>query len=105
MKTIVGACLSQFHGDPDNYEFLIAYSDGREIGNVLPKQVAQSIAKDMAEQTNCNDPVQAFAEWLNAGAEIAMAAGNAIDVRVTTKDGNKLRLTSGSVVAKAEARS
>lgn len=41
-------------------------------------------------------PIKAFAEWLNNGPEIAKAAGNVIDVRVTTPCGNKLRLTGGA---------
>lgn len=45
---IVGAGLSQYSDDPDMYEFLVSYSDGREIGYQLPKDVAVRIAKDMA---------------------------------------------------------
>lgn len=50
MKRIVGACLSQFDGDEDNYEMLIAYADGKEIGNVIYKDHALRMAKEMARE-------------------------------------------------------
>jgi len=100
MSRIVGACLSQFHNDADNFELLLAHADGREIGHVVSREVAQSIAREITEQTGSatpSDPAATFAEWLNAGTQFAMDAGHVIDVRVTTKDGNKLRLTGGAV--------
>lgn len=50
----------------------------------------------LSAQVQDVDPIKAFAEWLNNGTEIAKAAGNVIDVRVTTPCGNKLRLTGGA---------
>lgn len=51
MNRIVGASLSQFHGDENNYELLIAFGDGREIGHIVTKQVAQELAKELTEQS------------------------------------------------------
>lgn len=55
MKRIVGASLSQFHDDPSNHEFLIAYADGKEIGNVVSTETAVSITRAMADQLGLDD--------------------------------------------------
>jgi hypothetical protein len=51
MKRIVGACLSQFHGDEDNFELLMSDSTGREWGHVLSKQTVLAIAQEFYLQT------------------------------------------------------
>lgn len=55
MTRIVGACLSQFHDDPNNHEFLIAYADGREIGHAVSTDHAMTITRDMASQLGLDD--------------------------------------------------
>jgi len=63
MREIIGSCLSQFHGESDHFEFLLAYSDGREIGHVVSRKVAQEVAKDIIKN--------AGGEYYNKEAEIA----------------------------------
>lgn len=48
MSEIVGACLSQFHDDENRFELLLAYSDGREVGFSVSRQVAQKMASEFA---------------------------------------------------------
>lgn len=48
MNEIVGACLSQFHDDADNFELLLAFADGREVGFVVSRTAAQKISADFA---------------------------------------------------------
>lgn len=50
MTEIVGACLSQFHDDPDSFEFLLAFSDGREFGHLVTRSAAQRIAAEFATE-------------------------------------------------------
>lgn len=64
MKRIVGVCLSQFHGDDDNFELLVAYSDGMEIGNVVSKQTVKSIAQEFYVQTGDYDRDEGFLSTL-----------------------------------------
>lgn len=52
MGHIVGACLSQFHGDEDNFELLLAYADGREIGHVVSRRAAERITADFVNATD-----------------------------------------------------
>lgn len=47
MRRIIGGCLSQFHDDKDTFELLLAYSDGREVGHVIGRETAQTIACGM----------------------------------------------------------
>lgn len=47
INEIVGACLSQFHGDDNNFELLLAYADGREVGFCISRRVAQKMASEL----------------------------------------------------------
>lgn len=49
MAEIVGACVSQFHGDENSFEFLLAYEDGREIGHSVSRDVARRIASEIMQ--------------------------------------------------------
>lgn len=46
-NTIVGICVSQFSDAPDLFEFLIAYSDGREIGKAVSRSVLERLRDDL----------------------------------------------------------
>ena len=48
---IVGACLSQFHDDENNFELLLSYSDGREVGFAVSRSVAKQMAAELATGT------------------------------------------------------
>ncbi len=107
MKRIVGACLSQFHGDEDNYEFLLAYSDGREIGNVVSKDVASTIAKDMADQLGLSDAAQDMLEALREALS-TLTSNDAFDLAPIVGSDNPHEHAAGLVaaaIAKAEGRS
>lgn len=41
---VVGACLSEFHGEPDKFELLLSYSDGKEIGHVISRDAIKRVA-------------------------------------------------------------
>lgn len=45
---IVGACLSQFYGDQNSFELLLAYADGREIGHLVSRTTGLRIAEEFA---------------------------------------------------------
>lgn len=107
MKRIVGACLSQFHGDEDNFELLVAYSDCREIGNVVSKAVAQTIAKDMADQLGLSDVVQEMLEALRE-AYSTLTSNDALDLSPIIGSDNPHEHAAGLVaaaIARAEGRS
>ena len=55
MNRIVGACLNQFHADEDNFELLVAYSDGREVGNVVSRKTVKEIAEEFYLQSGDAD--------------------------------------------------
>lgn len=48
MSKIVGACVSQFHDDENEFELLLAFEDGREIGHSVSRKVARDIASELA---------------------------------------------------------
>lgn len=54
MSEIVGACLSQFHDDENSFELLLAYSDGREVGFSVSRNVAQKMASELANGAGCD---------------------------------------------------
>lgn len=152
MARIVGGCLSQFHNEPDSFELLLSYADGKEIGHVMDRGDAVKLTKSLAEELGLDtvginavmylalkhlreviapdhvtltghvdfkkgaisvidealgrafaNPVADFAAWLNVGPDVAKAAGNVIDVRVTTPAGGKLRLQGGAVETPPQA--
>lgn len=49
MKEIVGVALSRFHDSEDQFEFLISYADGREIGHEVSRRAALAIHKELSE--------------------------------------------------------
>lgn len=53
---IVGACLSQYSDDVNAFEFLVAYSDGREIGYSVSRYAAKRIAEDFNAQLDIFPP-------------------------------------------------
>ena len=61
MTRIVGAGLSQFHNDEDNFELLLAYSDGREVGFTVSRSVVWKMAVEFAEETGLMDALNDIA--------------------------------------------
>lgn len=49
MKEIVGVSLSRFHDSEDQFELLIAYADGREVGHEVSRRAALAIHKELYE--------------------------------------------------------
>ncbi len=47
MDIIVAACVSQFHDSDDEFELLLAYDDGREIGHAMTRAAAKQIAEEI----------------------------------------------------------
>lgn len=47
MSKIVGAGVSQFHDDKNEFELLLAFEDGREIGHSVSRKVARDIASEL----------------------------------------------------------
>lgn len=49
MGIIVAACVSQFHDSDDEFELLLAYDDGREIGHTMTRSTAKRIAEEIID--------------------------------------------------------
>lgn len=77
MKRIVLAGLSQFHGDADNFEFLVSYSDGREIGYVMSRAAAERIAKDMIAALDLDHRAEAYSAGYIEGFQHSAEGYNA----------------------------
>ncbi len=57
MNIIVAACLSQFHGDENNFELLLSLSDGREPSFAISRNVARAMAKHISKEVNDSEAV------------------------------------------------
>ena len=44
---IVGVAVSEIHGQPDGFELLIGYSDGREIGKYVERKTLQKMSEEI----------------------------------------------------------
>lgn len=56
MSEIVAAALSQFHDDPNSFELLLAYADGREVGHLVSRSTAQKIAVEFTNEFDSPAP-------------------------------------------------
>lgn len=76
MTEVTGACLSQFHDDPNSFELLLSFADGREIGHMVSRRAAQRIAAEFANEfaQDCSPARQAHVamtdqeirQWIDA---------------------------------------
>lgn len=66
MNQIIGICLSQFHDDPDTFEMLLSYADGREIGHTLARKDAEQIAAEFLTEVDAFAPKDAEISRLTA---------------------------------------
>lgn len=56
MDIIVAACVSQFHDSDDEFELLLAYNDGREIGHTMTRAAAKQMASECADAIGDGSP-------------------------------------------------
>jgi len=75
---IVAACLSQFHDDENDFELLLAYADGREVGFSITRDVAKKLAAELAARTGSME-LSGFVTPSNASA-LARGLGGVMTV-------------------------
>jgi hypothetical protein len=51
MTRIVGGGLSQFHDDENDFELLLSYADGREVGFSISRDVAQRVGAELVKES------------------------------------------------------
>lgn len=44
---ITGVSVSQFHGEPEEYEFLVGFTDGREVGFTMNRKALERLRDDL----------------------------------------------------------
>lgn len=92
MKEIVGASLSRFHDSEDQFEFLISYADGREVGHEVSRRAALTIQAELNRNLDLNNPPpSSHVAVLDANTQSLLAAqNNVIDGLMAEND--KLRI-------------
>jgi len=73
MGIIVAACVSQFHDSEDEFELLLAYDDGREIGHAMTRSAARQIAEEIANAIGAEDASRQAEALQRENAEFARA--------------------------------
>lgn len=77
-KTLSGIAVSGTHGDPHNFELLLRYTDGREVGKMLPIRVAHSLRTQLVELLprprphTCTNPTRWPDRQASASAKAAL---------------------------------
>lgn len=47
---VVGISISRFHGSENDFEMLLAYSDGREVGKLISRKVLEALREELARE-------------------------------------------------------